>query len=74
MKYITVYPQLAAQMAMKGWNGVTLSEKTGIEYQTLCRKLRGGSRMSLDEAKRIQAALNCGLTLDELFVERVMAQ
>lgn len=65
-----IYLQVMVQMYLKGWDSRTLSEKTGISYPSLRRKLRGSSPMGLEEARQIQRALGCGLNLDTLFARR----
>ena len=44
----------------------------GIAISSL-RKLRGMSPLHLEEARRIQEALDCGLSLDALFARRDQA-
>lgn len=65
-----IYLQVMVQMYMKGWDSGTLAEKAGIGYPSLRRKLRGASPLHLSEARRIQQALACGMTLDALFALR----
>ena len=65
-----VYLQVMVQLFLKGWNSHELADRTGISYPTLRRKLRGAAPMQLEEARRIQTALGCGLTLDQLFEPR----
>ena len=65
-----IYMQIAVQMYLKGWDSRTLAEKSGISYNNFRRKMRGAVQLTLNESKRIQKALNCGLTLDDLFAER----
>ncbi len=62
-----VYLQVMVQMYLKGWDSRVLSEKTGIAYTSMRRKLRGMAPLNLEEARRIQEALGCGLSLDKLF-------
>ena len=62
-----IYLQVLVQMYLKGWDSKTLAEKSGLTYTSMRRKLRGMAPMSLDEARRIQTALNCGMSLDALF-------
>lgn len=65
-----VYMQVLVQMYLKGWDSKTLAEKTGMTYTSIRRKLRGMAPMTLEEARRIQAALDCGMSLDALFARR----
>lgn len=65
-----VYIQVMVQMYMRGWDSRTLAEKAGLSYSTIRRKLRGLAPLHLEEARTIQTALNCGLTLDELFARQ----
>ena len=65
-----VYLQVLVQMYMKGWNSHQLAERTGISYPSLRRKMRGASPLHLDEARKIQAVLGCGMTLDQLFARK----
>ena len=70
MKGESIYMQVMVQMYLKGWDNKTLAEKSGMNYTTLRQKMRGIRDLTLTEAKRIQSALNCGMTLDDLFEER----
>ncbi|MBQ7655378.1 MAG: helix-turn-helix transcriptional regulator [Clostridia bacterium] len=65
-----VYLQVMVQMYIKGWDSRTLAEESGITYTSLRRKLRGMAPLSLEEARRIQEALDCGMSLDKLFARR----
>ena len=62
-----VYLQVMVQMYMKGWDSRTLAEKSGMAYTSMRRKLRGVTALHLEEARRIQQALDCGMSLDMLF-------
>ncbi|MBR5110089.1 MAG: hypothetical protein IK099_07825 [Clostridia bacterium] len=68
-----VYLQVMVQMYMKGWDSRVLAEKTGIKYTSMRRKLRGMAPLQLEEARRIQQALNCPMPLEELFARREKA-
>ena len=61
------------QLYLRGWSYHTFSEKVGINYTTLRRKLRGVTPFTIDEAKRVQQVLDCGMSLDELFNKRKIA-
>ena len=65
-----VYMQVMVQMYLKGWDSRTLAVQAGLSYTSIRRKLRGMSPLHLEEARRIQKALNCGLSLDELFFRK----
>lgn len=65
-----VYMQVMVQMYLRGWDSRALAEKAGLSYTSIRRKLRGMSPLHLEEARRIQEALNCGMSLDDLFARR----
>ena len=65
-----VYLQVMVQMYLRGWDSKELAEKAGLTYTSIRRKLRGTSPLHLEEARRIQEALDCGLSLDVLFARR----
>lgn len=65
-----VYMQVVVQMYLRGWNSKKLAEETGINYMTLRQKLRGKRTLNLDEMRSIQKALDCGMSMDELFARR----
>ena len=50
-----------------------LSEKTGLSYPTLRRKLRGDGCIRLEEAILIRQALGCEMPLEELFARGTRA-
>lgn len=58
---------LKAEMARRDMTALTLSEKTGIRYQTLTAKIAGASPITIKEARAIRDALETDLTIDELF-------
>ena len=62
-----VYVQVMVQMCLRGWDSRDLADKTGLTYSSMRRKLRGIAPLRLEEARRIQEALDCGLSLDQLF-------
>ena len=70
MRNECIYLQVMVQMYLKGWDCKKLCEETGLNYTSIRRKLRGISPLRLDEAKKIQKALDCGLSLDALFCTR----
>ena len=65
-----VYMQVLVQMYLKGWDNRELAKEAGLSYTSIRRKLRGMSPLHLEEARRIQQALNCGMSLDELFARK----
>lgn len=62
-----MFGNLKAEMARQNMNIKTLSERTGIKYQTLYAKIKGTSEFSLGHCLKIQRAVNPELTLDYLF-------
>ena len=62
-----MYSNVKAELSRKNMTVIDLSKVTGIKYQTLAHKINGKFPMTLDEAKRIKAALGVDLSLDELF-------
>lgn len=70
MRGSCIYLNVMVQMYLKGWDFHTLSEKADISYASLRRKMRGDSPLHLEEARRIQAALACRQSLDDLFALR----
>lgn len=70
MKEAPVYVNVIVKMVEKGWEYKDLSERSGISYTSLIRKLRGRSPLSLEEAGLIRSALGCDMTLDEMFARR----
>ena len=65
-----VYMQVLVQMYLKGWDNRELAKEAGLSYTSIRRKLRGMSPLHLEEDRRIQRALDCGMSLDELFARR----
>lgn len=62
-----MYGNVKAEIARRNMTALSLSEKTGIRYQTLTAKLAGASPITIKEAKAIRDALNPELSIDELF-------
>lgn len=62
-----MYLNVKAELARQNLSVVDLSNKTGIRYQTLAEKLNGKYPLTLDEAKKIKAALGVDLSMEELF-------
>ena len=65
-----VYLQVLVQMYLRGLDSRRLSERAGMNYTSLRRKLRGQSPLQLEEARRIRAALQCDVPLEDLFERR----
>lgn len=66
-----MYLNVKAELARQNLSVVDLSNKTGIRYQTLVEKLNGKYPMTLDEAKKIKAALGVDISMEELFARSV---
>ncbi|MBQ9263895.1 MAG: hypothetical protein IJ189_06735 [Clostridia bacterium] len=67
MKNASVYTQVMIQMYLRGMDCRTLSQKTGMSYPTLRRKLRGEGSIRLADALRIRSALGCDMPIEVLF-------
>lgn len=66
-----IYPQVILQMYMNALSCQQLSQRAGIGYATLRRKLRGESGLLLEDALRIREGLGCGeMRLEDLFEKR----
>ncbi len=66
-----MYLNVKAELARQNLSVVDLSNKTGIRYQTLVEKLNGKYPLTLDEAKKIKAALGVDISMEELFARSV---
>ena len=66
-----MYLNVKAELARQNLSVVDLSNKTGIRYQTLAEKLNGKYPLTLDEAKKIKAALGVDISMEELFARSV---
>lgn len=62
-----MYKEVNVELARQGMSKKTLSEKTGIRYQTLLEKLLGRYPITFDECLAIKNTLNTTLSLEELF-------
>lgn len=62
-----MYSNVKAELARRNLTVVDLSNMTGIRYQTLVDKINGKYPLTLDEAKKIKAALNVDIAIEELF-------
>lgn len=65
-----MYLNVKAELARQDMTLVDLSNKTGIRYQTLVDKINGKHRLTLEDAKKIKAALSIDTSLEELFEPR----
>ena len=45
-----VYKNIAAEMLMQDIDIATLSKRTYIEYKSMCKKLNGDARITIEEA------------------------
>lgn len=68
-----MYANVKAELARKNMTIADLSAKTGIRYQTLADKIRGGSVMTVDEAMKIKEALDVDMPFEELFSQQVVS-
>ena len=61
------YDELRLQMVIRGVTSRELADHSGINYQTLRRKLRGESPVLLQDAVMIRKALKLEMPLEQLF-------
>lgn len=62
-----VYKNLASQMLIQGIDIATLSNETYIEYKSMCKKLNGDARLTIDEAISIYEVLDRAMPMEKLF-------
>lgn len=62
-----MYPNLRAEMARKNITVSHLAADCGIKPTTLYEKVKGSSKITLDEAILIKTVLGVDMTLEELF-------
>ena len=62
-----MYLNVKAELARRDMSLVDLSNKTGIKYMSLIRKINGKYPLTLDEAKLIKKSLEVDVPLEELF-------
>lgn len=67
MRGTCVYARLMVEMYLAGMDNRMLAEKSGINYASLRRKMRGDTPIRLEEAARIRRALQSNLPLEKLF-------
>lgn len=70
MKSTCIYTQVMLHMYLNDLNLHELSDRTGIAYATLRRKLRGETDFQLGEALRVKEVLRVAMPLEELFLKR----
>lgn len=63
------FPNLVAEMARRGESVRSMSNKIGVEYNTLRKKINGITNFTLPEMRRIQRILQNN-SLDYLFEEK----
>lgn len=64
-----MYPNLKAELARRDITVAELAERTGINYQTLAKKISGKAPIAINEARIIRDAIDKELTVDYLFQE-----
>ena len=62
-----VYKNIAAEMLMQDIDIATLSKRTYIEDKSMCKKLNGDARITIEEAISIFEVLHKALPLEKLF-------
>lgn len=62
-----VYKNIAAEMLMQDIDIATLAKRTYIDYKSMCKKLNGDSRITIEEAISIYEVLHKALPVDKLF-------
>ena len=66
-----MYPNIRAEMARNGINGVVLAELAHIPYATLTSKMTGKTDWKLSEAIAVKRAIGTAIPLEELFKKAV---
>lgn len=61
------YPRLEAEMILRHVTRLCLKECIGLKYNTLCKKVNGELRFSLEEAIKIQENYFPDISVNELF-------
>ena len=62
-----VYKKLVIAMITECMKISELSELTGIEYKSLCKRLNGDAKLSIEEAIAIYNALDGAYPMEKLF-------
>jgi DNA-binding Xre family transcriptional regulator len=68
-KQARMYVNIMTELARQRLTRKDLAGKSGIDYQTLCNKLKkaDGEGFTLKQADEIRSALGVEMSLDELF-------
>lgn len=61
------YPRLVAEMILRHVTRLNLKDCIKLKYNTLCKKVNGELRFSLDEAIRIQETFFPDVSVNQLF-------
>ena len=61
------YPRLEAEMILRRVTRLNLKDCIKLKYNTLCKKVNGELRFSLDEAIRIQETFFPDVSVNQLF-------
>lgn len=61
------YPRLEAEMILRHITRLDLKDCIKLKYNTLCKKVNGELRFSLEEAIRLQEEFFPDVTVNELF-------
>ena len=61
------YPRLEAEMILRHVTRLNLKDCIKLKYNTLCKKVNGELRFSLDEAIRIQETFFPDVSVNQLF-------
>ena len=61
------YPRLEAEMILRHATRLNLKDCIKLKYNTLCKKVNGELRFSLDEAIRIQETFFPDVSVNQLF-------
>ena len=62
-----VFKNVATQMLIQGIDITDLASETYIEYKSMCKKLNGDARMTIEEAISIYNVLNRAMPMEQLF-------
>lgn len=61
------YPRLEAEMILRHVTRLDLKDCIELKYNTLCKKVNGELRFSLEEAIRIQETFFSDVSVNQLF-------
>ena len=62
-----VYKNIAAEMLMQDIDIATMAKRTYIDYKSMCKKLNGDSKITIEEAISIFEVLHRALPVEKLF-------